>query len=116
MLGERLAIERDAQRGDALSARDRSDDRLLGNDIGLELSGLALRHGDIEVALHAGLDCVLRALPYVERAHHFAAAEELHVIEELIAPVEELERFLGACRLGGRAEQYGDEPPGSALG
>src|SRR5207248_9878445 len=51
-----------------------------------------------------------------ERAHHVARAEWLDAVEELVAPVEELLRFLRARRLGGRAHQYGKQPPRAALG
>src|SRR5207244_10014711 len=56
MLAVRLAVERHAQRADALALRERRHQRLLRDELGLELVGLALRHGDQEITLDAGFD------------------------------------------------------------
>src|SRR5256885_16896153 len=69
VLADLLALERDAQRADALTLRDRRDERLLREQFGFELVGLALRHGEHEVAREAGLHVARRALPDLERLH-----------------------------------------------
>ena len=47
--------------------------------------------------------------------HRLACAVELHAVEELVAPVEQLVRFLRARRLRGRAEQHREQPPAAAV-
>ena len=59
----------------------------------------------------ADLHRVRRALPHLERFHRLAAVVELHAVEELEAPVEQLERLLRARRFGGRAEQHREQAP-----
>src|SRR5881409_3620501 len=96
VFADRPAIVRDAQRADALAPCHRRDERLLRQQLGLQLARLAFRHGDHQVALEACLDRAFRPLPDLERFHGVTAGVELHAVEELEAPIEQLLRLLRA--------------------
>src|SRR5215213_11721544 len=114
ILADRLAVERDAQHADALVLRERRDQGLLRHQLGFDLVRLALGHGHQQVALHADLHRLGRAFPDLERLHLFAALEEPHAVEELVAPVEQLERLLGAGRFRGGTQQHREQAPVAA--
>src|SRR5262245_50770669 len=55
VFAEQFALERDAQCADALPLRHRREQRPLREQLGLQLLRLALRHGDEQIVLEAGL-------------------------------------------------------------
>src|SRR6266446_6680791 len=114
VFAEQPAIVHDAQRADALALSHRRDERLLRQQFGPQLVRLAFRHGDHQVALEACLNRAFGPLPDLEGFHSVTASVELHAVEELEAPVEQLLRLLRTRRFRRRAEQNRKQAPAAA--
>src|SRR3954470_7651513 len=82
VFGERLAVESHTQCAHALALRHRRKQRLLGEQIRLQLVGLTPRHGHEESAREAGLHRSLRAVVGLELLYLGAAVMQLERVEE----------------------------------
>src|SRR5262245_37959272 len=115
VFADELAVVRHAQRTDPLALRHGSEQRLLRQELGLQLLGLALGHRDDDVVVESGFHLAGRALPYLDRLHRLVGRIKLDAVEELESPVEQLLRFLRARRLRGRAEQHREHASAAAV-
>src|ERR671934_2094688 len=94
VFAQRFAIERQAKRADTLALVDWRHERRLRHELGFELFRFSFRHRDHEIVSETGFELAGCAFPYFESLHRLVCAVELHAIEELEAPVQELERLL----------------------
>src|SRR3954471_18174702 len=67
ILAEGLAVVRDAQRTHALALSNGRKERLLREQLSLQLVGLALGHGHDHVGQESGLHLAARAFPDLDR-------------------------------------------------
>src|SRR5690606_13294458 len=98
-------------RADALALRDRRDQRLDALDLGLDLVGLAARHGHEQFAVEAAGDRGRLALPDLVLAGRLAFRVDAYRVEVLEAVVEQLLRLDRARRLRTGADDDRDQAP-----
>src|SRR5690606_31206519 len=110
-LEQQLVVDPDSQRADALALRDRRDQRLDALDLGLDLVGLAARHGHAQFAVEAAGDRGRPALPDLGLAGRVAFRVDAHRVEVLEAVVEQLLRLDRARRLRTGADDDRDQAP-----
>src|SRR5215475_7693003 len=114
-LPDRLAVERDLDRADALAARDRSEERLLGLEHELQLLRLPLRERNVLVGDETRRHLVLGTLPNPDRRNRLSVLVELDGIVELEAVVQELLRLARARSVRPGPEHHRQQPSRPAL-